>query len=460
MKIKWQLFILALGWTLLGNSQTLPLGDWYGHLDIMGQQLSIVFHIKKDSIYLDSPDQKAFNIPMDTISISENSLYFKSYSMMASYDGEFRENPDTLIGTFKQGGMDLTLNMSRFKIEKEVRLRPQDPNPPFDYKVKDITFRNKKAKINLAGTLTIPMDCDECPVVVMITGSGPQDRNEELVGHKPFWVIADHLANNGIACLRYDDRGIAESEGNFHEATSFDFAKDAGAAVDYLKKMKTFSKIGLMGHSEGGLIAPMVATDNKNVDFAVLLAGTGVPGKDIVSHQQKLIGSSTNDDPVLLEKHVETMKKLNNIVIQEKDLEVAINKIHSYIDTIYREFNDDEKEYFGPKMQYKMQMSATLGSPWWKNFLVIDPADYLSQLKIPVLALFGDKDLQVDPAQNAGPMEKALSQSTSSYEIKVFKNKNHLFQNTETGRIEEYGKIEETISEDVLEFFTLWINSL
>ena len=272
-------------------------GKWSGALNVQGMQLRLVLNIEKSEAgyksTMDSPNQGAYGIECNETSFASNVLKVKISSIGASYEGTLKK--DSIIGTFTQMGMKFPLNLSRDEIEKVEQKRPQEPKPPFPYYIEDVKFENKKDGNTLAGTLTLPSENGEYPVVVLISGSGPQNRDEELMGHKPFLVIADYLTRNGIGVLRYDDRGTAQSTGDFNKATTLDLANDAESAVSYLlgRKEVDKTKIGLMGHSEGGIIAPIVAARNENVSFIVLLAGTGVRGDQLLLMQQRAISKAS-----------------------------------------------------------------------------------------------------------------------------------------------------------------------
>ena len=311
--------ISILAFTLLAtfslNAQDI-IGQWNGTLKVQGTQLRLVFNINKTdkgiSATMDSPDQGAKGIPVTNTSFENSTLKIAITNSKIEYEGVL--NPDNIIvGNFKQGGQIFPMNLSKEKIEREKLNRPQEPGKPYTYYSEDLTFENKKAGISLAGTLTMPAKDGIFPVVILISGSGPQNRDEELLGHKPFLILSDYLTKNGIAVLRYDDRGTALSKGDFKTATSADFATDVESAIAYLKTRKEINKkkIGLMGHSEGGLIAPMVASKSKDVAFIVLLAGTGIQGDKLLLLQQKLIGkvSGISDEDLLkseltIEKHL------------------------------------------------------------------------------------------------------------------------------------------------------------
>ena len=270
-------------------------GDWNGSLKVQSMQLRLVFHVTKTdagySATMDSPDQGAKGIPMSKATFENSILTIEMAAAQIEYTGKL-DSTDMVVGTFKQAGQTFPLNLSRKSIEKEVVKRPQEPTKPYPYYSEEINFENTKDKITLAGTLNLPKKEGKFPVVVLITGSGPQNRDEELMGHKPFLVLSDYLTRNGIGVLRFDDRGTFASKGNFAKATTNDFATDVESAVNYLKKRKEIDPkhIGLIGHSEGGIIAPMVAVKSKDVSFIVLMAGTAIPGSELLLLQQEAIG--------------------------------------------------------------------------------------------------------------------------------------------------------------------------
>ena len=249
-------------------------GQWNGLLKVQGTQLRLVFHVQKqDSLFsstMDSPDQGAKGIPVEKTTFEHSQLTLELPNLMIRYQGELKG--DSLTGLFEQGGFSTKLVLTRKIQEKEKIIRPQEPLKPYPYYSEEVKFFNTKANIHLAGTLDLPQKQGRFPVVILISGSDPQNRNEELLGHKPFLVLADYLCKKGLAVLRFDDRGTAESEGDFQSATTLDFADDVEAAIDYLRSRKEIDKrhIGLIGHSEGGVIAPLVASRNKHVNFIVL----------------------------------------------------------------------------------------------------------------------------------------------------------------------------------------------
>lgn len=338
--------------------------------------------------------------------------------------------------------------------------RPQEPKEPFDYRSEDIVFINYAFDtIQLAGTLTLPKNIKNPPVAILISGSGAQNRNEELMGHKPFLVIADYLTKNGMAVLRYDDRGVGASKGNFQTATTFDFATDVEAAINYLKSRKDIdtSKIGLIGHSEGGLIAPMVASKNKNIAFIVLLAGPGVNGADILKTQARKAGELAGRPAGLLDENEKLASIIYEIVRTNTDNEAIKTEITKALNN-YKINNPLSilAPYITPTM-IEQQLSI-LKSEWICNFIRIEPKDYLEKTTCPLLALNGSKDFQVIPDINLKAIKNGLEKAgNKDVTIKELDGLNHLFQTAETGSMQEYCTIEETFSPMALEIIKNWI---
>ncbi|MEZ4968434.1 MAG: alpha/beta fold hydrolase [Flavobacteriaceae bacterium] len=438
-------------------------GQWNGLLNIPGSPLRLAINITKtDQGYtstLDSPDQGAFGIPVDTTLFKGSTLKLTVINLGIQYKGEFADN--TLKGTFIQGGMTLPLNFSRDKIEKTTVKRPQEPNKPYPYLAEDVTFQNVEANISLAGTLTMPKKEGKYPAVVLITGSGPQDRNEEIVGHKPFLVISDYLTKNGIAVLRFDDRGIGQSTGDFASATSVDFASDVKSAVAYLKARKEIdvTKIGLVGHSEGGLIAPMVAAESKDIDFIVLMAGPGISGDKLLSLQGKLIEKASGISEAKIKRSGEIRDKMIAKTIASKDINTLKAELRTYL---IEEFQNTESKALLPQgiteEQFISMQINFMATPWMVNFLRHDPATVLEKVDCAVLAINGEKDLQVPPKENLTAIDYTLKkQGNKKVTVMEFPNVNHLFQESETGTPNEYGAIEQTVSPIVLTEMTNWI---
>jgi uncharacterized protein len=446
------------------NKNMLP-GSWLGTISTNGIELRLVFNFKlneKDSLIAtaDSPDQGAKNIPLGSVILEDKKLTIKAPTLMGEYNGTITGD-STIEGTWKQRGAIIPVNLKKLKAAFSLN-RPQEPKPPYPYTSEDVTFTNSKFNIKLAGTLTIPSGSGPFKAVILITGSGAQNRNEELMGHKPFLVIADYLSRNGIAVLRYDDRGVGGSQGKYSEATSFDLATDAEAAFEFLKNNPKINQkeIGMLGHSEGGLIAPIAASLNPSVAFIVSLAGPGVTGQQILIRQSQDIGRLSGLSEDAIKESTETNKKLFAVLRKEKDN----NKAEKKILAIYKESLEKKKTSKEDTEKAVNQLKTTFGAnqyTWFRYFIGTDPATFWKKVDCPVLALNGDKDLQVSANENLPAIEKALK-SSGNNSVKTIKvaGVNHLFQHCTTGLPSEYGTIEETFSPDVLKIISDWILAL
>jgi len=443
-------------------------GDWYGTLDVQGfMQLRIVFHIVEKNgqltSTLDSPDQSANGLPVAETKFESPELTLSMPMLQAGYKGIVNGDFTELTGTFSQGGMDMPLTMGREAIGKAEVNRPQEPKPPFPYYEEEVTFENAGASLTLAGTLTLPQKEGQFPVVVLVSGSGPHNRNEELSGHKPFLVLADYLVRQGIGVLRFDDRGVGQSTGDFGAATSEDFVTDALAAVGYLKTRPEVNtgQIGITGHSEGGLIAPLAAAQSNDVAFIVLLAGPGVVGKDLLLKQIRLIALANGGNEDAVEKQATYSSEIFNIVCLISDTTELRTILTEVMERQFSELPEEDKKAIGDADEYIKNQLAKIMTPWFRFFLCYDPAPALEQVTCPVLALNGEKDLQVDPAQNLGGIEAALKKAgNSNFKVKKLEGLNHLFQTCEAGTPSEYGKIEETFSPVALKEVSDWILSI
>jgi len=439
-------------------------GQWNGVLKVQGIQLRVVFHIDElENVYsstMDSPDQGAKGIPVTSTSFENSILKLTVSNAGIEYEGVYG-NDNIVVGNFKQAGQTFPMNLSKEIVEKEKIIRPQEPTKPYSYYSEDVTFENKKAGITLAGTLTLPSKSGLFPVVVLISGSGPQNRDEELLGHKPFLILSDFLTKNGIAVLRFDDRGTAFSNGDFKTATSLDFSTDVEAGVQYLKTRIEINKnkIGLIGHSEGGIIAPMVASRSNDISFIVLLAGTGIPGDQLLLLQQKLIGKSLGISDADLLKNEITNKKAFEIVNKSTNSEQLKSDLSNYIkQTLKDNPNAGKPEGMSEEDFVQLQINQ-ITSPWMQYFIKYDPAPTLEKVKCPVLAINGEKDLQVPPKENLEAIKKALEKGgNKKATTKELPKLNHLFQECETGSPNEYAVIEQTFSPIALTEILNWIS--
>lgn len=436
-------------------------GQWNGVLKVPGAQLRLVFNIEKTangiSATMDSPDQGAKGIPVSNSSFENSVLKMAISQAQIEYEGTLGKD-NIIVGNFKQAGQSFPLNLSKEKAEKEIPIRPQEPKKPYSYYSEDIIFENKKAGITLAGTLTLPKQDGVFPAVILISGSGPQNRDEELLGHKPFLVLSDYLTKNGIAVLRYDDRGVAVSKGNFKTATSADFATDVEAGIAYLKSRKEIdkSKIGLIGHSEGGIIAPMVATQSKDVAFIILLAGTGIQGDQLLLLQQQLIGKASGMSDEELQKVKSNNTKIFDIANKSTSTEQLQTDLTNYI----KQNPSTEKPAGMTEEEFVKLQVQQIATPWMHYFIKYNPAPTLEKVKCPVLALNGEKDLQVPPKENLGAIKAALLKGGNKNATVIeLPNLNHLFQECKTGSPQEYATIEQTFSPTALTEITKWIKT-
>jgi len=437
-------------------------GEWNGMLKLQGMQLRLVFNISKtDSGYsatMASPDQGVKGLPVTAASYANSILQLTLTQPAIQYEGTLN-NENIFVGNYKQAGQTFPLNLTRDKIEKGKMLRPQEPVKPYPYHSEDIQFENKKDNIVLAGTLTLPKQTGNFPAVILITGSGPQNRDEELLGHKPFLVLSDYLTRNGIAVLRFDDRGTAASKGNFKAATTADFAGDVEAAIQYLQARKEINqkKIGLIGHSEGGIIAPMVAAKNDNVSFIVLLAGTGITGDQILLLQQELIGRANGVSEEALQEGKKINKAAFDIAKQAMDSTSLKTSLVNYLKQMLKQRPGDIPAGMSEDAFIDMQVKQ-LTNPWMLYFIQYDPALSLEKIKCPVLAINGQKDLQVPSAVNLAAIKAAVEKGgNKNVTIKELPGLNHLFQECTTGSPNEYAEIEQTISPVALNLVTKWI---
>lgn len=458
---KFFLVLIAILASIAVTAQDIT-GQWNSVLKVQGTQFRLVFNVSKTdngySATMDSPDQNAKGIPVTKTTFENSKITFDIANAGIEYNGELKD--DEIIGVFKQNGHGFPMNLSRKVIEKQILKRPQEPQKPYPYYSEEVTFQNNAAHINLAGTLTLPKKSGTFPAVILISGSGPQNRNEELLGHKPFLVIADYLTKNGIAVLRYDDRGVGQSKGNFKTATSADFATDVESAVAYLKTRKEINKIGLIGHSEGGLIAPMVANKSTDIAFIVLLAAPGIQGDQILLLQQKLIGKASGISENDLQKNELISRKTYAIVNKSNSLEQLNTDLSNYLKTVLKDNPKNEKPAAMSDDEFVKLQVSQIATPWMHYFITYNPAPALEKIKCPVLALNGEKDLQVPANENIEAIKKALAKAgNTNVTTKIFPNLNHLFQESKTGVPTEYATIEQTFSPLVLDEITKWINT-
>ncbi|WOX07192.1 alpha/beta hydrolase family protein [Microbulbifer pacificus] len=439
-------------------------GNWAGNLKVSAAaELPLVIHLQQNAGKwqgsMDSPAQGAFAIPMTNVEVVGQQLSFEISGLQAKYRGTHDSSTDSIRGTFTQG-MSFELIFSRQNPadnNASVPVRPQMPVAPFSYKTEEVEVHNAKADIILAGTLTKPSGPIKA-TAVLISGSGPQDRDESIVGHKPFAVLADHLSQKGYAVLRLDDRGVGKSSGVFDNATSEDFAGDINAAVDFLKGRADIpaNTIGLIGHSEGGMIAPMVASSRPDIAFVILMAAPGVEVIDLFIEQRSNVFRMMGVPPLNLSK----IRQLDEVLFQDLNrLPNGANLTPTMRDTM-REISRamSEKDESAVENQVAAQ-EKILTSPWFRYFLKFDPETYLKKLEMPVLALNGSLDIQVAAKQNLDGIRQALEDGgNGDVQVVELDKLNHLFQTAETGAVSEYGNIEETIAPKALNLINEWLD--
>lgn len=449
------LFLLS---ALASFSQDIT-GQWFGAIDVQGTKLNFVFNINKTgdayTATMDSPDQKVQGVPINTVSFQSPVLKMGIEVAGIEYIGKLGDS-NKITGSFNQGGASYPLNLSK---GEALKRKPQEPTE-FNYYIENVTFQNKKDNISLGGTLTLPSKEGKFPVVVLISGSGAQNRDSELLGHKSFLVIADYLTKKGIGVLRFDDRGVGESKGDRNVATTKDFATDVSAAVEYLKTRKEINtkKIGLIGHSEGGIIAPMVAANSKDISYIVLLAGTGIPGDELLIQQTYLVGKAAGMSEEDLKVDGDANAKIYSIMKKEKNVEEAKKQLTAIIKASFDELPADQKPSPEEVDAVIAQQLAVITSPWFQYFISYDPSLILKDVKCPVLVLNGEKDVQVPSKINTQAIKNALEKGGNKRVTVVeFPNTNHLFQECTTCSVDEYEKLEQTFSPVALKQIADWI---
>ena len=436
-------------------------GDWSGKTMRGDKELTFVFTIKKQGSTYEStmavPTFRVSGVKPRSTTYLNGKLTIDGSNLGMNYQGEFNKSSQQFEGVYKEGSIVLKLNLKKGIVKVVDTKRPQEPTKPYPYYEEEVVFYNKKANVKLAGTLTLPSKKGNYSVVVLITGSGPQDRDETFMGHKPFLVLADHLTRQGIGVLRFDDRGHGKSTGDFGTATTEDFSKDVLSAVAYLKTRKEIDvkKIGLIGHSEGGIIAPLAANNSNDVAFIVLLASTGVSGTELSVMQSKTLRGFPVKDEVEYEKNT---RKAIAIVTSNK----SNDEIKKEIDAHYNAFLRPILTSLGAPEKninaFIENQVKTSNKPWNRYFLKYNPADEFEKLKIPVLSLNGSKDTQVDAKINQTGIKNALIKGRNKdFKIVELEGLNHFFQECETGNMNEYRKIDQTFSPIALKEISNWV---
>lgn len=435
---------------------------WAGTIAIPGQgELEFTVELTEDpgsgglAGTIDIPAQGARGLALAGVSRTGDTLAFEIPQVGAKFALVVAEDGRTAAGHLAQSGLTLECRARRLDADEPGAAppeRPQAPRPPFPYSQWEVRYRNPDDGTRLGGTLTVPPGEGPFPAAVLITGSGPQDRDESLFGHAPFAVIADHLTRAGIAVLRSDDRGVGASQGNVAMATAADFAGDVRGAVAFLRGLETIDSgaIGLVGHSEGGIVAPMVAAGDRRLAFIVLLAGPGVPGRAVLAEQLAAISRTAGAS----EEQVEGMVALQQDLLRQVLEGAPPDRLREAIAELIRaQAPGAPAEATRPMVEAQL---AQLQTPWFRSFLALDPKDALTRVRCPVLALGGGLDTQVIPAQNLPEIRAALARNPD-VTVKELPGLNHLFQHAETGAPAEYARIQETFAPEVLSLLTDWI---
>jgi pimeloyl-ACP methyl ester carboxylesterase len=464
---------------------TLPTETWVGELNAGFQKLTMQFRVyhQQDGqsvVYFDSVAQRAGGFKAIKV-MTEDSIRFEVPSINGVFKGKLNDPGDEINGSWTQGiSFDLVLRKIPAPLSPEIEplRRPQTPKPPFPYEAREVSIENSTAKLTLSGTLTIPhSDATDTkfPVAILISGSGPQDRDETIMGHKPFFVLADFLSRRGIAVLRYDERGVGKSTGVFETATTADFAADVRSIVDFLQQHPRIDpqKIGLIGHSEGGIVAPLVASQKDDIAWIVLMASPGVNGEEILRSQGKLIIEAEGGDETAVRRHqimqdivISAVKKLS----PDEDPHAILDTLTDEVQTAYSEnglanlSNDGDDTSTDPSTSAAVVRELvranllTMHSPWFRFFMTHEPGPVLEQVRCPVLAINGEKDVQVDPKLNLPKLSASLlAGGNSNVTLIEFPGLNHLFQTASSGTLSEYESIEETISITVMDSIHNWI---
>lgn len=456
-----------------GNSQTIN-GAWGGRIDLGNRKLLFIMKVAQNGTHytstFDSPEQNAFDIKGGETNLTGDSLVAKIPVLSGMYSGKWNRT-DTINGILQQGNFKTPLVLVRMK-EHEVPqkpkapIRPQTPKAPFYYSSEEVQYRNADSTVQFGATLTLPANKKDFPVVILISGSGPQDRDGNMFGHSCYWVLADYLTRQGVGVLRVDDRGTGSTTigPNPTGVTSEDFSKDVEAGIAYLLTRKEINpkKIGLIGHSEGGMIAPMVAARNSKVAFVVLLAGPGIPGDQIWKFQMRRNFVKTGLSPEDAAKAGAIVDAMNEPFKQSTDY----NTIKKQMQETYQNWkavNSAEEESrllntVGEKAYLTLLEQSRNGLVWLNYFMNYNPATNLSKLKCPVLAVNGESDIQVAAKENLEGIRSALTKAKNKqFTIRAFPNLNHLFQ-TCTSPSEPYNRIDETFSPEAMLYISNWIN--
>ena len=451
-----------------GNENIKPLlGRWEGFLQFPNKNFLLVADISLDKennikVKLSSPQQKAFSVLVDSLEFNKSKISFKVSNVKAAYEGEFKIDSSEIVGTWRQEKFNVPLIFYR---EGELgRLnRPQYPFRPYSYNSDSVTFKNKRDNVVLGGTFTYPKSDGLFPTILLINGMGPQDRDESMYGHKPFLIISDYLTKKGFAVLRVDDRGTGLSTGDFDHSTTMDFANDAQSAINYLKTKDNVdtSKIGIIGFNEGGLIAAMLSVKSDDIKYIVLLATPGIPGREILLDQTTIMQKKLGIPEEEITKDLRLNTSIFNTIEHENDTSLVRKKLKK----IYKSFIASLGEKYAFSKKYNVRnidkQINFMTKPWFRFYLTYDPAKTFEKVKCPLLILYGEKDLQIEPEKNNAAIEKALQKGgNQSFKSMILPDLNHLFQECKTGSPSEYPEIKQTFSPKAMQIIADWIKGV
>ena len=445
-------------------AQTSLAGNWLGALDVGGVKFRLLLKVEQVpgggyTAKFDSIDQGVKDLPVETITLNGNKMSFTAPKFGISYEGTVNDKNDEITGTFKQGAGSTPFVFRRTGEIVAIK-RAQDPSKPYPYKEEEVSYRNVADNVKLTGTLTLPPGDGKFPVVLLISGSGSQDRDSTIAGHHPFLVLSDYLTRRGIAVLRVDDRGVGGSDLGSLSVTTENFMNDALAGVRFLQSRKDIDpkKIGIIGHSEGGMIAVMAAARSKDIAFIVSLAGMGQTGDEVIQTQTALIQRAAGTDADLVANEVALIKTVNAVVKAAPDEKQIAAGVNDAIAKQIATMNETQQKAFTPFASSVKASIATYTLPWYRYFVTFDPQPDLKKINVPVLALNGELDLQVAYKENLGGIASGLKAGgNKDVTVKSFPKLNHLFQTSQTGLPSEYMKNEETMSPLVLETIGQWI---
>jgi pimeloyl-ACP methyl ester carboxylesterase len=461
-------FVSVMLITVSSIAQSKLAGNWEGKITA-GKEVRLVFKVKESngklSATMDSPDQGVTGLGVENTSLNADTVLFDMSSLGIRYMGMLMG--DEIVGVWMQGGASIPLELKKTDAPVEI-LKPQTPKPPFDYASEEVTYQNADKSMTYGATITIPKDGKTHPAMVLITGSGSQNRDGEIKGHKPFAVIADYLTKRGYIVLRVDDRGMGQTTmgKNSKELTTVDFAKDVSVGIDYLKTRKEVNakKIGMIGHSEGGIIAPMVATERKDIDFIVLMAGPGQKISELMEDQNAVVMRSGGVDEKIISEFRKLYRGIEQAAISSSTGEEAKNKMLQ-VTTVWKAtaskeaielvgINDSKKE-----VELLDEYMVMYHNKWFNYFLKYNPQPTLQKLSCKVLAINGEKDIQVLAAPNLEAIRQSLAKSkTKNYEVKELPGLNHLFQTCKTCKTDEYGELDETFAPLALKTIGDWLD--